>query len=195
FLFLTDLAFVSLGYALSLKLFNSHIRSSEPTFFGWFIALFCYQPFFSVFNAGYIEYQHISWEPYMQGPFLQKIWGCLILVVIGIYSWASVAFGLRFSNLTHRGVIRHGPYYFCKHPAYVMKITSFVLVSVPFLISDFETAFRSVVMLALLAVVYYYRAKTEEAHLSGIDETYLAYSNEVDERWRRWLGWWRGKKV
>jgi hypothetical protein len=45
--FLVDLAFATVGYAYSLRAADTHVRSAEPTMFGWVIALLCYQPFFS----------------------------------------------------------------------------------------------------------------------------------------------------
>ena len=52
------------------------------------------------------------------------IWGAILVVLTGIYAWATMAFGLRFSNLTHRGILTHGPYAFTKHPAYMSKNAS-----------------------------------------------------------------------
>lgn len=37
---------------------------------------------------------------------------------MAIYAWATIMFGGRFSNLTHRGIITNGPYPWTKHPAY-----------------------------------------------------------------------------
>jgi protein-S-isoprenylcysteine O-methyltransferase Ste14 len=44
-----------------------------------------------------------------------------MVLLTGIYAWATVAFGLRFSNLTYRGVLTNGPYAFTRHPAYLSK--------------------------------------------------------------------------
>ena len=45
-IFFIDLAVAATGYIMTLRIFNTHIRSSEPTFFGWFIAIVCYWPFY-----------------------------------------------------------------------------------------------------------------------------------------------------
>ncbi len=47
--------------------------------------------------------------------------GAWLVFLTGVYAWATVAFGFRFSNLTDRGIITNGPYAWTKHPAYVSK--------------------------------------------------------------------------
>ena len=59
-------------------------------------------------------------------------WGSTILVCIAVYSWATISFGIRFSNLTNRGIITNGPYRYTKHPAYIAKNLSWWMESVPF---------------------------------------------------------------
>jgi protein-S-isoprenylcysteine O-methyltransferase Ste14 len=109
-----------------------------------------------------------------------------------IYALCTVSFGLRFSNLTHRGIITSGPYRFTKHPAYWSKNLSWWLVSVPF-VSEFgwKMALRNCCILGLVNLIYYARARTEERHLSR-DPTYVAYALWMNEhgllRWvSRWL--------
>ena len=87
------------------------------------------------------------------------------------------AFGLRFSNLTYRGVITHGPYRFTRHPAYLSKNLFWWSASLPFLVTDGGPveAIRNVVGLSLVSAIYYWRARTEEAHLLGEDAKYREY--------------------
>ena len=40
-----DLVIVTIGYILTLKILDSHIRSTEPTVGGWLCAIICYEPF------------------------------------------------------------------------------------------------------------------------------------------------------
>ena len=47
--------------------------------------------------------------------------GGALLFLTAIYAWATVAFGMRFSNLTYRGILTHGPYRWTRHPAYLSK--------------------------------------------------------------------------
>jgi len=38
------------------------------------------------------------------------------------FAWCTVCFGLAYSNLSYRTVVTTGPYYFCRHPAYIVKV-------------------------------------------------------------------------
>jgi hypothetical protein len=37
------------------------------------------------------------------------VWGGWLVLLVAIYAWATMAFGLRFSNLTYRGVLTMAP--------------------------------------------------------------------------------------
>ena len=54
------------------------------------------------------------------------------LFLVLVYCLATVAFGYRMSNMTYRGIITSGPYRFTKHPAYLGKVASWWLISLPF---------------------------------------------------------------
>src|SRR5258708_15442670 len=128
-----DLLFATAGYMLSFRVIDAHIRTAEPTFFGWAVALFCYQPFYSLFERQYVHYDDGfgfgAWlSPYVG---LRWAWAGAIIFLIGVYVLATVAFGVRFSNLTHRGILTHGPYRYTKHPAYVSKNLSWWLAAAP----------------------------------------------------------------
>jgi protein-S-isoprenylcysteine O-methyltransferase Ste14 len=111
------------------------------------------------------------------------------LIFESIFVWATISFGLRFSNLTHRGVVTKGPYYFTRHPAYITKICAFFLIALPFADSRGTwQGVRNLLMLAGLAFVYWVRAKTEERNLSSLDPAYAMYSEQIHARHRRWLG-------
>jgi protein-S-isoprenylcysteine O-methyltransferase Ste14 len=173
-----DLLFCVVGYLLTLRILDAHIRSTDATVLGWLTALVCYQPFYSVVGPLYLRYDdNRPWTEYFAPyPNLGGIWGFVILLLVILYSLSTVAFGLRFSNLTHRGIITGGPYRYFKHPAYLSKNLSWWMISVPFLSTQGGgTAFRHCVLLGLLNTVYFLRAKTEERHLSA-DPRYVAYS-------------------
>ena len=110
-------------------------------------------------------------------------------LLITIYVLATITFGVRFSNLTNRGILTNGPYRFTKHPAYVSKNLSWWLTAVPFVISDdVSHAIRRCVMLGVVNFMYFMRAKTEERHLSR-DPTYVAYATWMNAHgWLRFLG-------
>lgn len=176
-IFAVDLAFVCAGYLLTLRIFDSHLRSVEPTFLGWMAALACYKPFWDRVYANFLHYRtDYPWGNWLGNqPFLYIAWGTAILLLLSVYSYATVSFGIRFSNLTNRGIITNGPYRFLKHPAYVTKNLSWWMISIPF-ISHGKTgdAFMNSLMLLGVNAIYLIRAKTEEWHLRR-DPVYAEY--------------------
>lgn len=184
FLFYIDLLFVTVGYCCTVRLFDSHIRSTEPTFFGWVIAIMCYQPFWgAVFGSLFISYSsgqdwsNLLWDY----PWAHIAYGAVILSLVVIYVWASMAFGIRFSNLTHRGILTNGAYRFTKHPAYISKNLSWWLIFLPFLMApEFGDKIRLSLLLILQNLIYFFRARTEEKHLS-MDADYIAYAAYIEQ--------------
>jgi len=178
-----DLLFCVVGYSAAIRLFDSEIRSTEPTVAGWLVALMCYQPFYSVIGRFYLQYDDdVYWDNWLAAwPAVQAVWGSLILLLASTYALCTAAFGLRFSNLTHRGIITGGPYRFSKHPAYLAKNASWWLISIPFVSAQGAgAALRNCCLLALLNLVYYARARTEERHLSR-DPVYVEYALWMNE--------------
>ncbi|MBK8906669.1 MAG: hypothetical protein IPM60_01790 [Rhodospirillales bacterium] len=178
-----NLAFVSAGYIVTLRVLDSHIRSVNPLVLGWVVALICYEPFWSAISNAFLHYgDTISWREWIRGsPLLAIVWGGLIVAAQTVWVSSAVIFGLRFSNLTHRGIITGGPFRFTKHPSYIAKNISWWLISVPF-ISDLGpvAAFNSCLLLLGVNAIYLARARTEEAHLSA-DPTYVAYAMWMSE--------------
>ena len=184
FLFYIDLLFVTVGYVCTLRLFDSHIRTAEPSFLGWGVALISYQPFWSAFSGTYLKYDegHAWGYWFWNTPLLYGLWGSAILLLIGLYVWASIPFGIRFSNLTHRGILTNGPYRYTKHPAYISKNLSWWMISMPFMVSTSAgEALRHSLLLLLVNFVYFMRARTEERHLSW-DPDYVAYARYIEQR-------------
>lgn len=176
-IFFIDVSLVSMTYLMALRLTDTHIRSSEPSLFGWAITLICYPPF------QYINFETgKSWTDWISSEtWLYPTWGILILLLLAIYLWATISFGGRFSNLTHRGIITNGPYRYTKHPAYITKNLSWWLISMPFMVStSIEDAFSHSILLLMVNGIYYFRAKTEERHLS-LDPVYVEYAKWIDE--------------
>jgi hypothetical protein len=194
--YFVDLLFCVVGYSLTLRVLNSHIRSTEPTAFGWLVALVCYQPFYSVIGNFYLRYDEsgIFWDAWLAAyPTLRAIWAAAIIFLTSVYALSTVSFGPRFSNLTHRGIITGGPYRFTKHPAYISKNLSWWLISIPFVSHDgWLEALRHCMLLGGLNFIYFLRARTEERHLSR-DPEYVAYAQWIRAhgmfaRLRRLLG-------
>jgi protein-S-isoprenylcysteine O-methyltransferase Ste14 len=182
-LFMIDVTFATVGYVLTMKPLDSHIRTANPYAAGWMAALICYPPFILMNDGGPLDY-HVgtagnnAWAYWFEGyPLLLAFWAFLLVLLTGIYAWATVAFGLRFSNLTHRGILTHGPYAWSKHPAYLAKNLFWWLCLLPFLVTNGSVAdmLRNAVLMAAVSGVYYWRARTEERHLSA-DPDYRAYA-------------------
>lgn len=186
-----DLCFGTIGYVLTLRLLDSHIRSSNPLFFGWFITIVCYAPFWGLIGARYFKYDDgLSWIGWLdQYPVLLMFWGTAILVFMAIWVWANMTFGLRFSNLTHRGILTNGPFRYTKHPSYVTKNIYWWMLSVPFISHQgWDNAVGNCTLILGVNAIYYLRARIEEKHLSE-DPVYVEYALWIDRHGIfRWLG-------
>ena len=101
----------------------------------------------------------------MFSPILSILVSLVMLALIGVYTWATVAFGLRFSNLTNRGIICSGPYRFVRHPAYITKNLFWWLEAMPFMAADWRVGVRCCICLLGVNLIYGLRAWTEERHL------------------------------
>lgn len=179
-LFLIDVQIAMVGYLVTFKPLDAHIRSANPHLSGWVAALICYPPFILMNSGGPLDYHYATadWAWWMQGhTALLWAWGALLVALTAIYAWATVAFGLRFSNLTWRGTLTNGPYRWTRHPAYLSKNLFWWCATLPFLVTTANTndAIRDTVVLALVSAVYFWRAKTEEKHLLAEDAKYREY--------------------
>lgn len=178
-----DIFFGVLGYVLALRVLDTHIQSTEPTAAGWWSCLACYSPFYALIGIGLLPSQgEQKWDFWLSHhPVLFYVCGTAIVVFSVIYALATVAIGYRMSNLTYRGIITSGPYRFTKHPAYICKVASWWLISLPFLSThNVQTAMLQTASLLVITVVYWIRAVTEENHLSNYPE-YVQYANWINE--------------
>ena len=195
FMFVVDVAFATVGYLLTVRALDSHIRSANPYAQAWMAALICYPPFILMSEGGPLDYHPgtSDWTHWFAGhPWLLATTGAVLVGLTAIYAWATVAFGPRFSNLTNRGILTHGPYAFSRHPAYLSKNLFWWLSTIPVLSTgSWADAGRATILLAAVSGVYYWRARTEEKHL-GADPAYREYSawmerNAPVPRAFRWL--------
>jgi protein-S-isoprenylcysteine O-methyltransferase Ste14 len=183
-MFLVDVAFASVGYLMTLRPLDAHIRSANPYAAGWTAALICYPPFLLMSDGGPLDYHPGTedWVYWMDGhPVLLTVTAIVLVVLTGIYAWSTAAFGMRFSNLTNRGILTHGPYRWSKHPAYLSKNSFWWLATLPFFATtgNLTDMVRNSVILAMINGVYYWRARTEERHLMA-DPAYRAYTEWMD---------------
>lgn len=183
-LFAIDTAFATIGYCSASRRIGAQIRSTDTTVVGWLSALVCYPPLNVLVLHQWLAYKDgFEWTDWLAGyPLLLLAWGGAILALTAVYVWATVAFGPRFSNLTHRGIITSGPYRYCKHPSYFSKNLTWWMISIPF-ISNAGTIAAISSCAALLAIngIYLLRARTEERHLMR-DPVYREYSAWIARR-------------
>ena len=186
-----DLAFVSIGYVLTLRLTNSHIRSPNDLFWGWAVTLLMYVPFFAVVGNRYLDYKDdTNWIDMFGGGDSSwfYVWGCAIIFTKIMWAWSNLSFGIRFSNLTNRGIITNGPFRLMRHPSYFFKNISWWLLAVPFYsVESYETALQHSILMVGINLIYFARAKAEEKHLSE-DPVYVEYALWIEEHGiLRWL--------
>lgn len=178
-LLVIDVGLSTMGYATASRALGNGIRSVDATALGWISALLCYRPFADIVSW-YVRWPQSGIVDMADSPF-KLVLMVLVLGLLAIYVWATLAFGLRFSNLTHRGIVTGGPYRIVRHPAYIAKNLSWWFEYLPGL-------GRPGLMLSMLVwnAIYGVRAITEERHLRA-DPRYREYCDTV--RWRFVPGW------
>lgn len=181
---LVDLTFATVGHLLMMRVLDTHPRTVDRRTTAWVTTLLFYQPFLSVFASWYFAYEsHTRWGDWLDGtPALKVAWGVAILTCVWTTGLSVVAFGLRFSNLTNRGILTRFTYGWTKHPMYVANVLAIVFVSTPFLYEgDAEETVQRVLRLGVVAGLYWARARAEERHLSR-DPEYVRYALAMNER-------------
>lgn len=181
-LFVIDVQIGTVGYLLTLRPLDAHIRSGNPFLAGWLAALMCYPPFvYGLMGGGGIiqyEYNTASWGHWLAGhDVLLWLWAGWLVFLTAVYAWATFAFGIRFSNLTYRGVLTNGPYRYTRHPAYLSKNLFWWCSVMPFFVTSGNPVdvIRNTFFLCVVSGIYYWRARTEEAHLLAEDAKYRQY--------------------
>jgi len=180
-----DCALAWCGYTVSSRWVDNSTVSAEPTVLGWLVCLVCYPPFQGLLGF----YYHVPSE---QGilefsqQWLVTIFTLMMIASYLVYMLATLCFGVRFSNLTNRGIIRKGPYAIVRHPAYASKNFAWWCVMFPVVVynavnTGLAAAAIQVVGLVFLTWLYYLRAMTEERHLNA-DPYYREYCKKVKYR-------------
>lgn len=179
-LFFVDCVWAFMGYAGESRWLDNKTKSVEPTGFGWMVALMCYPPFNDL-SGTYFPLGKSA--PLITDPDLLIVFKFLMLSAFTIYVAATLAFGPRFSNLTHRGIVQRGPYAFIRHPAYACKNFAWWMEHLPYAGAANQflgVNWANLLWLAAWNVIYGLRAWTEERHLSK-DPVYREYKKKV--RW------------
>ena len=179
-----ELTIACTGYTLTLRALDAHIRSVNPFLAAWVVTLSVYEPFNRVVTGQIFAYRDgATWVDLLHiYPALTVPWLTLILASYAFWLWATAIYGLRWSNLTHRGIVTNGPYRFTKHPDYVAKVTFFWLGFAPFLLAATPWgAVTGTAALVAVSAIYWGRARMEERHLSA-DPVYVAYAVAMNDR-------------
>jgi protein-S-isoprenylcysteine O-methyltransferase Ste14 len=171
--FIIECALYAFGYAFESPRLKNVVRSIEPTFLGWAVALACYPPFNGLMN------NWVSWptsdEPVFQQPWATGAARGLVLLCFGAYLWGAISLGAKCSNLTNRGIVTTGAFAWVRHPAYAAKNLAWWIAVLPVL------SVPAVLSMSFWSFLYFLRAVTEERHL-GNDPDYRAYCKKVRYR-------------
>ena len=185
-IFSIDVALAWCGYVITSRWIDNETQSTEPTLLGWFVCLISYPPL----QLAGLYFYFLSEDQILnlQNDYFVTFFSVLMLCSFIFYTVATIVFGVRFSNLTHRGIIRTGPFAIIRHPAYTSKNIGWWLGIFPVLLYLYATggAQFSFVLLSTIALFaqsywYYLRAITEERHLS-VDPAYREYCESVKYR-------------
>jgi protein-S-isoprenylcysteine O-methyltransferase Ste14 len=180
FAYTIDLAFALSGYVFASNALVPTVKSTQPRLSGWIVCLLCYAPvcehwgdFKRVVNG------EIGWPTSLTQDAGVIAAAVLMIVPLALYVSATVVFGLRFSNLSNRGVISSGPYRYMKHPAYFAHVGNSWIITFVFLPAAGATLTASQMLVPVaFTILYRYRAVTEEMHMRE-DAGYAAYCDWI----------------
>jgi hypothetical protein len=184
FVNLIDVLIAIVGYSLSLRLLNTQVVHVDPSWRGWVATCICYFPFSTALYASYLTYgDGIEWFTVLgETPSLLYLYGAVLLILHLSYMVSSLQFGIRFSNLSHKGILTDGLFRFTRHPAYLFKNIVWWLESVPFIYEGaWYVGASNCLILFGVNIVYWWRARTEEMHLSR-DPLYVEYALMMNEK-------------
>jgi len=173
-IFLCDTAVALIGYSFESLWLKNKTRSIDRTWSGWVVCLMCYPPFNDIAGL-YLPLDEGTTALGLGNVALLGLRG-LALVFFLVYLWATLALGVRFSNLSNKGIVARGPYRWVRHPAYVCKNLAWWMEKLPTM-----AGFHNVLPLLAWNLVYVLRGLTEERHLWA-HPTYRAYCEQVRYR-------------
>ena len=174
--FLIDTATFLFGYLFESDKLGNKLRSVDSSWSGWLVAIICYNPFNELLGklAPHYANTYAYFDQSINGTFALRL---VIVLLLFVYTWASVSLGTRASNLTNRGIVAKGAYKIVRHPAYIAKVTAWWVMLIPLLSNNPMV----VTGMFVWTIIYFLRAVTEERHLSQ-DADYVAYCQKV--KWR-----------
>ncbi len=184
-IFSIDVGLAWCGYVISSRWVDNITESAEPTVLGWVVCVCCYPPFQSVLGLLFAapgEKEVMRFD----NQWIISVFELMMVFSFFVYMSATLWFGVRFSNLTNRGIIRKGPFSIIRHPAYASKNFAWWCVMFPAIIynatnTGIHIAITQTLGLCFMTWFYYMRAMTEERHLSA-DPYYQEYCKQVKYR-------------
>jgi len=191
-IFVVDVGLAIIGYSIASRWLDNRTKSVDMSLYGWFVVLLCYPPMNSGFTDQFIGYGRFQTEQLITSELGLMVIMPLILACFFIYVWATAALGFKFSNLTNRGIIRHGPYGHFRHPAYTAKNLAWWIDNTHVLTNVWAAS-----SLLIWNLIYILRGITEEKHLQQ-DPAFRHYQKIVPYRFLpgsspRWSPGWVSK--
>jgi protein-S-isoprenylcysteine O-methyltransferase Ste14 len=183
-LLLFDTVFGVAGALALSRAIGAHARSVDATSAGWLTTILFFPPFYPVLADHYLAFgSKLRWGAWLADtPALKAAWGSVILAALAVTAVSTASFGLRFSAVTHRGLLTRGLYGLTKHPGYVSVVVSMFFVTTPFLSDGSPRAVAEhLAAFAVFVWLYWQRARAEERHLSA-DPEYVRYALAMNER-------------
>jgi protein-S-isoprenylcysteine O-methyltransferase Ste14 len=193
--FVLDSALFCFGYHTEAGFLRSEVRYVETTLPGLAACLVCYGPF-NLMTGALLGPSNdnplILFRGELHHPLTWVLRGLAVLALL-LLTAASFSLFTKASNLTNRGIVRHGPYRWVRHPGYVGKNLFWLLTVLPlFFAGDFSNPAFSLGQHLLYCLgrmtgfmgwcsIYVLRALTEERLLSR-DPDYVAYCQKVKYR-------------
>jgi hypothetical protein len=107
-MFFVDVSCFLLGYLTESNKLNNIVHSVDPTISGWLVCLLYYPPFNSLTSSIIGGLKDIGTPQYTTE--LTTILTIVSLPLLFIYTQASVNLLFKASNLTYRGLVKHGVY-------------------------------------------------------------------------------------
>lgn len=189
-----DLLIATAGYLFATRLLGNAVISTDKSWSGWLICLLCYPPLIWIYQQVKQQSNDLIWTDWLQpDQLLFWFWAAAVTLTWLMYWFSTLHFGLRFANLSWRGLVSTGPYRWVKHPAYLSKNLYWWLYLVPFygVTNGYELT-RNLLGLCFVSLVYFLRAYTEERHLMQFaeyrDYAYHMRNHGLFARIKRWCG-------
>lgn len=180
FAYTVDLCFGLSGYLMASNSLVSTIRSTQTRLLGWLVCVVCYGPIVvHLPDLDAILAKEMTWPADVRFDPIMVAGAIALVALLVLFVSATVSFGLRFCNLSNRGLISAGPYRWMKHPAYFAHAGNAWILTFIFLpAAHVSLGPAQWLAPAALTAIYWLRALTEEQHMRE-DPDYVAYADWI----------------